>query len=283
MKKRLIALFLLVVCLISLFSCSASQSEPSFKITFIDVGQGDAALVECDGEHMLIDVGANTRSSSGRIRSLLQEKGIYELKYLVISHWHDDHYGGLKQTPNVLQNITEIDHVLCNKDPREESKASDVLPIITDRADEIIVPTNNETFELGSATIKVIDVSANQENDSLVLLITYGKTSFLFTGDMEQHQESAICELYGDDSWNLSLLKVAHHGSKTSTSIRFLRMLMPQYAVISVAANQAPHHPADQTLDRLEQAEVEGIYQTSKCGDVIVTSDGKKLNIETTK
>lgn len=284
MKKKFVTLFLLIICVIPIFACSTSTPDASFKITFIDVGQGDSALVECDGEYMLIDVGTNTKDSSEKIRGLLQEKGINELKYLVVSHWHEDHYGGLRQKPNALQNITAIDYLLCNKDPYDERKVSDILPIISASTDKIIVPSEDESLKLGSATIDVIDVSAEKDNDSLVLLITYGETSFLFTGDMEHNQENRICEQYGDDSaWNISLLKVAHHGSETSTSIRFLRMLMPKYAVISVAPNRTPQHPSEQTLSRLEQADVEAVYQTAICGNITVVSNGKSIEIKSEK
>ena len=121
----------------------------------------------------------------------------------------------------------------------------------------------------------------DEGNGSLVLMIKYRETSFIFTGDMEQEQESLICDSYGDDKeWNVSLLKVAHHGSKTSTSYRFVRMLMPDYAVISVGKNSYGH-PSEQTLSRLDQANVKKVYRTDRSGNIVVDviSGGRELRV----
>ena len=108
---------------------------------------------------------------------------------------------------------------------------------------------------------------------------------------MEQNQESRICDRYGDDDvWNINLLKVAHHGSKSSTSIRFLRMIMPQYAVISVGENNKHNHPHEDTLSAIEQAMTvrnlnpsEHLFRTDINGNITVTSDGTTLTIDTEK
>lgn len=310
MKKKIIALLLLLACILSVTACSealssssfspSSISEPSFKVTFIDVGQGDAALVECDDEYMLIDVGTNTKSSSEKIRGLLRDKGIYELKYLVISHWHDDHYGGLRQKPSVLQNITEIEYLLCNKDPYEEKKVADILPVISESTDEIVIPKVKDSYELGNATIKVIDVSTEGDNDSLVLLITYGKTNFLFTGDIEEKAQSRVASSLREIEKTLqtgeNLIKMPHHGAYNSdralpadASDNYLATLVgascAKYFVISVGKNNSYKHPDERTLEIIYQAlgnnDVNShFFRTDTDGDLVFSSNGKKITLQ---
>ena len=305
MKKKIIALLLLLVCILSVTACSETQSgtsftpSSSFMVTFIDVGQGDAALVECDNEYMLIDVGTNTRSSSEKIRDLLLDKGIDELKYLVISHWHEDHYGGLRQKPDALQNITEIEYLLCNKDPYEEKKIADILPVISETKAEITVPNVKDSYNLGSATIEVIDVSAEGDNDSLVLLITYGKTSFLFTGDIEKETQKRVADALREKSKILekgeNLIKMPHHGAYNSdlalppdASDNYLATLVREscakYFVISVGENNSYDHPHENTLEIINEAlETKKLdadshfFRTDTDGDLVFTSNGKKI------
>ncbi|MEE1173347.1 MAG: MBL fold metallo-hydrolase [Ruminococcus sp.] len=299
MKKRFIALFLLIICVIPISACSTSSPDTSFEITFIDVGQGDSALVECEGEYMLIDVGTNTKSSSEKIRGLLQEKGINELKYLVVSHWHEDHYGGLRQTPNALQNITAIDYLLCNKDPYEKNNLSNILPIISERINKIIVPNVKDSYTLGGASIDVIEVCADQENDSLVLLVTYGKTRFLFTGDAVGKTQSKIADTLRGMSKILktgeNLIKMPHHGGynidlalPSGASDNSLATLVNEsyakYFVISVGAGNSYGHPHKETLEIIDQVldvnnldKESHLFRTDECGNVSFTSNGKKI------
>lgn len=301
MKKKIIALLLLLSFVLTLSACSSAGNGSTFEVTFIDVGQGDAALVECDGEYMLIDVGINTKTSSKAIRELLLDKGINELKYLVISHWHEDHYGGLRQTPNALQNITSIDALLCNKDPYTKSNLDDILPVLSDCTNEIIVPTTNDSYTLGSANIEVIEVSADQGNDSLVLLITYGKTRFLFTGDIVEKAHSRVANVLREMSDELktgeNLIKMPHHGGynadpslPSGASDNSLATLVDaayaKYYVISVGEGNSYGHPHRETLDIISQAldtDVRSLdrspyfFRTDKSGSITFTSNGKTI------
>lgn len=274
--KRLCALLVLLATLLCLCSCSSTGKASTFSIYFIDVGQGDSALVECDGHYMLID-GGDTGAGS-KVYDFLVEREIQKLDILAISHLHRDHYGGLTKALTYAQSIgmTISNKVRSDSDSDSFSQFEHTLAI---NGSEITVPELGAKYELGSATVEVIDVRADKGNDSMVLLVTYGDTTFLFAGDMEQQQESQLCERYNDERWDVTLLKVGHHGSKTSTSIRFLRMLMPQYAVISVGKGHQPDHPSQQTLDRLEQADVE-VFRTDEGGTVMVESNGKEVSVK---
>ena len=282
MKRRILALFLLLIILVCIPSCNKTNPESTFSIHFIDVGQGDAALIECDGHYMLIDGGDKSAEDKvyEAVKEALANKSKKRIDILALSHLHADHIGGLGKT---LDYLSSIGMVISNSKDGNTSTFLDFEGKLHQLGSRIKIPTCGETYQLGSATVKVIDVRSEKNNDSMVMLITYGDTTFLFAGDMEQSQESQICDQYGDDRWDVTLLKVAHHGSNTSTSIRFLSMLMPQYAVISVGKNREPDHPSQITLDRLFQADVKQVYRTDIHGDIYITSNGKEINIDPRK
>lgn len=274
MKRRIIAVVLILCLVWSLCSCSESRAASGFSITFIDVGQGDSALVVCDGHYMLIDGG--DAAAGEKVCDVLKENGVKRLDILVASHLHDDHIGGLIE---VLDYAQRVKLVLSNKKKYDSGTFDDFHNRLVNHRVKIKVPKEGNTYQLGSATIEVLSVRAKDDNDSLVLLITYGEHKFLFAGDMEQDQEREICAHYHDERQDITLLKVGHHGSKTSTSIRFLSTIMPKYAIISVGKGNRHRHPADQTLERLEQAEAI-VYRTDISGTIIVTSNGEELKIE---
>ena len=291
MKKRVFALFL-VCCLILLVTgCSGSAGNSELSITFIDVGQGDAALIKCAGEYMLIDTGPKDEASSDRIRKLLLDENIKTLKYLVISHLHDDHYGGLVK--DALKNV-KIKTTLCNESPH---KKSDVLSHL--KGSRVVIPKLNKTYKLGNATIKVIDVSAKQPNDSLVLLISHGETNFLFTGDIEKEAHSRVANVLRGMSDDLkggeNLIKMPHHGAYNSdpwlqdnawdnSLATLISSAYAKYFVISVGANNSYKHPHQNTLELIGQAlaasgldEATHCFRTDYNGDIVVTSDGKRI------
>lgn len=293
MKKRIFALVLIFCIVLAITGCSKSAGNTKLTVTFIDVGQGDAALVECDGEYMLIDTGPNNKATGETIRKLLLDKGIYTLKYLVISHLHDDHYGGLVN--NALQNV-EIKATLCNEDPYRKSNVASHLD-----GSRLIIPKAGEEFSLGSATIKVVDVSSNQANDSLVLLINYKNTNFLFTGDIEKETHSRVAEKLRELSNELegkeNLIKMPHHGAYNSD--QFLpdnaydnslgTLISASYAkffVISVGRNNSYNHPHRETLELIDQVlrvhnldEATHFFRTDENGNVVATSDGKTITV----
>lgn len=284
MKRRIVSFILLLSVILVLCSCSNSKKDSYFRITFIDVGQGDSALIECDGYYMLIDAGEE--SAGEKVCEVLEDKGITQLDILVASHLHEDHIGGMIEVLEHidLQKSGKVHLTLCNAERSGTQIFGRFERQLTRMGSKITVPAIGDKFSLGSASIEVIDGRAEKNNDSLVLLVTYQDATFLFAGDMEQNQESAICDRYGsDERWDITLLKVAHHGSKTSTSIRFLRLLMPEYAIISVGEGNGSDHPSEQTLSRLEQADVREIYRTDKQGNIVVevAPNGKDLVITT--
>lgn len=282
LRKILLPLALLLVVLIS--ACAATgavDKNSTFSILFLDVGQGDAALVECDGHYMLIDGGD---SAAGEIvYGALKERDIRKLDILAISHLHADHIGGL---PRALAYATSISRTICNANYSDKQVFRNLEHELAINDSKITVPATGESLMLGSATIEVIDASAEEENDSLVLLITYGDTRFLFTGDIESTAQTRISDLYENESdspFEVDLIKMPHHGSYTGTLYRFLRTFMPDYAVISVGADNPYGHPSRNTMELLENPNLGAtVYRTDQVGDILVRSNGKKLSVTTT-
>jgi len=245
--------------------------EKGFTVYFIDVGQADAALIVCDGATMLID-GGNAADSS-LMYSFLHSHEIAYLDYIIATHAHEDHVGGLSGALNyatvgvALSPVKEYDSRAFNS----------FVKYLNEQDVPITIPSPGDTFKLGSADVSIIGPVkeySDINNTSIVLKITYGATSFLFTGDAERTSELDILET-GTDLSSM-VLKVAHHGSDSSTIYPFLREVMPQYAVISCGQGNSYGHPNEDMLSRLRDADVH-LYRTDMQGTITCTSDGESV------
>lgn len=248
--------------------------DSTFSIHYIDVGQADAALIECDGEYMLID-GGNVEDSN-LVYSVLERNKATNLDIVVGTHAHEDHIGGLSGALN----YATADLVLCPVTEYESKAFNDFKALAEEKSNGITVPSVNDTYTLGSAEVEILGVNSTDDtnNSSIVLMIEYGETKFLFTGDAEREAEQVILESGADLSCDV--LKVGHHGSDTSTSYVWLNEIMPEYAVISVGAGNTYNHPTDETLSRLRDADTK-TYRTDLNGDIYATSDGKEVTLST--
>ncbi len=251
-------------------------ANSTFNIHFIDVGQADAALVECDGHYMLIDGG--NKADSNVIYSVLKNAAVPYLDIIVGTHAHEDHIGGL---PGAL-NYTTADLILCPVTSYDSDAFEDFAKYAEKSGNGIVVPSAGTTYSLGSATVTILGLNAGSDtNDSsIVLRIDYGANSFLFTGDAEREAEQAI--LGSGVNLDTTVLKVGHHGSDSSTTYPFLREIMPKYAVISVGEDNSYGHPTEDTLSRLRDADVT-VFRTDMQGDIYCTSDGQTVTFSVQK
>ena len=272
----------ILACLIAAFVFAAYPSyglseESCFSIHYIDVGQGDCALVLCDGQGMLIDGGKASQSS--KVYAYLKEHGIDHLNYIVASHAHADHVGGLSGALN----YATVDVALCPVLDYDTKTFQSFVKYLGQQNISITIPHAGDTFKLGSATVQILAPLREYDdpNDtSIVMKVVYGETSFLFTGDATRTAEADILDAGYDLS--ATVLKVGHHGSDTSTSYPFLREIMPKYAIISVGKDNDYGHPTDNTMSRLRDADAV-VIRTDTHGTITCTSNGKQVAFFTEK
>ena len=249
----------------------------TLTVTWLDVGQGDAAVIQCGGQSMLIDGGKPEKSSY--IYAWLQQHGLSYLDVIVATHVDADHIGGLSGALN----YASVGTAYCPETTGTTETFQSFVKYLAQRGKQITVPTAGETFALGGAQIQILGPlhRAEDSNDnSIVLKVSFGATSFLFTGDAERAEEQAL--LNSGVNLQSTVLKVGHHGSDTSTSYPFLRAVAPQYAVISVGAGNSYGHPTEAVLSRLRDAGVT-TFRTDMQGEITAVSDGQTINFSTAK
>ena len=245
-------------------------AHAEFEIHYLDVGQGDSAIILCDGESMIIDGGPVSASSLlySYIRNTLQ---LAEVNIVVATHPHDDHIGGI---PAIL-NAAPVGVILSPVAAWDSSTFSSVIKYANLQGCPITVPSVGDVYTIGSADVTIISCwpEAWTVNDmSIILRVDYGDTSFLFTGDAE-----VMAEYVSIDSGLLlkaDVLKVGHHGSHSSSCLEFLKAVSPKAAVISCGADNTYGHPHMETLNNLNSVKAE-VLRTDIYGTIICRSDGR--------
>lgn len=260
-------------------SSAAIAGVADFAVHFIDVGQGDSALITADDYNILIDAGENNKGVD--VVKYLADNDIDRLDMIVSTHPHSDHIGGL----DIVINELDVDKVLINRLPDSMVPTSktytDFLESVKNKGIKLTAAAAGQEYEFGKGKLTVVGpVESFDElnNTSLVVRFEYENKAFLFTGDMEKEAENSLLEAGATLSSNV--LKLGHHGSKTSTSQAFLDAVNPQAAVISVGANNSYNHPNDQVLNRLDKKKVT-TYRTDHLSTVIFSLvDGELITIE---
>lgn len=285
-KKPLISILsviiVLILCAVSFFN-NKSNTEPTAKsvsydgelaVHFLDVGQGDSTFIELpDDECMLID--AATSDYGNTITEKIEQYGYSKIDYLVATHPHADHIGGMTQ---IVEHF-DIGEIYMPKVSTDTKTFESLLQAVSDKNMKInTAGAGKVIFSDSSLEMKFLSPEADVSYDGLnnysaVLKITYGENAFLFTGDAETDAEELVLDTYYNEL-DCDVLKVGHHGSETSSSAEFLNAVTPDYAVISCGVNNSYGHPHKEALSRLEDIGAE-IYRTDTQGTVTITCDGK--------
>lgn len=250
----------------------SKEALSDLKVHFIDVGQGDSILIESNGHAMLIDAGESDQGAS--VVQYLKQQNISELDYVVGTHPHSDHIGGLD---DIIRSFT-VHAVILPPVTHTTKTFEDVLDAISETGLKITKPVVGTEYSLGNAQFEIIapnqDYKEDLNNWSVGIRLCYGDTSFVMCGDAEKEAESDICANGLDLS--ADVLKLGHHGSRTSTSDLFLKTVHPAYAVISCGKNNSYGHPHTEILKKLQKAGIQ-VMRTDESGTLIAVSDGTSI------
>ncbi len=243
------------------------------KVYFLDVGQADSILVMDKDKTMLIDAGTNEMGDD--VVNFLEDKGVEKIDYLVGTHPHEDHIGGLD---DVIDNF-DIGTIYMPKIQTNTKTFEDVLDSIEKKDLKVTAPKQGDEFKLDDADCEIMlanedDNDSNLNLSSIVIRMTYGENSFLFMGDAEEQNEE-------ERKWpQTDVIKIGHHGSRTATSEDFVNQVKPSIGIIQVAKKNSYKLPNKEPIENLENAGAK-VYRTDEDGNILITSDGKNLEVET--
>ena len=284
-KKKLdkFEIFILIILIgVSIYTYVTETSEASvfkestvtdnLEVYFLDVGQADSILIRSKDENVLIDAGNN--EDGPKLVEYFKTLGISKFSYVIGTHAHEDHIGGMD---DIINNF-EVGTFYMPDVPSTTETFTEILDALEKKGNYFDTPKIGDTFTSGEALFEVEFVGTNESDlnsDSIVLRLDHGNNSFLFTGDATKEVEDSVL----DKNIDVDVLKVAHHGSPYSSTLRFLNKVTPKYAVISVGKNNIYKHPSDMIIKRLKKLGAE-IYRTDKDGTIIMESDGNVLDIK---
>lgn len=263
---------------------STVEADDSFDfgVYFFDVGQGDSELIISGESAVLIDAGEAEYGST--VVKNIKALGIERLDYVIATHPHADHIGGLAA---VIESF-EIGKIIAPRVSDEIVPSTAVyegfLEAVSSKGKKLTAAKAGNKYELDGAVLEILAPVSDNYSDlndfSVVCRVTKGNISFMFTGDASEPSESDMVSSGVD--LHADVLKVGHHGSKTASSENFLAEVSPSACIISCGKDNSYGHPTQEALSRLE-CYTENIYRTDLCGNVTVFTEGEKLYVKTEK
>jgi competence protein ComEC len=277
-------IFFIILSLIIKFQPNSEEKEVTkltgnhdiIEVHFIDVGQGDCILIETGSNAMLIDAGENNQGAA--VLEYLTNQNIMKLDYVIGTHPHSDHIGGLDTIIQPLQ----VNKIIMPDITHSTDTFEDVLEVIEKKELTITKAVAGDQYTLGNATFQIISPNSDSYGDinnySVGIKLTFGDTSFLFTGDAEELSEKEMLNRGFDLSSDV--IKLGHHGSEYSSSSDFLDAVNPEYAVISVGIDNQYNHPHEATLQAMKDRSIK-VYRTDLQGSIVFASDGNHISVNT--
>lgn len=265
--------------------------DADLEVHFIDVGQGDCSLIKWNGAAALIDCGEEEYADT--VLQYLKEQNVEALDYIIVSHPHSDHMGGMWE---IIENM-QVKKVIAPKVSEEKTPDTKIyesfLKALRDKSLKLTAARPGTIYSLGGEAaseegkippkmeiLSPVKDYSDLNNYSVTVKLTYGTTSYLFTGDIEKEAEDDILESGADVS--ADVLKAAHHGSSSSTGEKFLDGVSPDICIIQCGAGNKYGHPHADTLNIFESIGAQ-VYRTDISGTITLYSDGSKIVVRTEK
>jgi len=273
--RRYSPLFLLatLVTMLLVLGC-ANNNHPKLRVHFVDVGQGDSILLDLDETEVLIDGGPK----SSDVDTYLENYVDGSLEAIIATHPDADHIGGLIAVLDTFK----VEEIWLNGDASESNVYSEFMDKVNAENAESKEARRGDTIALDGLNFDVLNpvehLFSDRNRNSIVLMLSYGDIDFLFTGDAEEEAEASM--IADGVLTHIEILKVSHHGSRTSSSQAFLDVVQPEVAIYIAGMNNQYGHPHEETLARLYDIGAD-LYGTDVSGDIIVTTDGETYNVST--
>ena len=253
-------------------STTTSNFQTTMAVHFIDVGQGLSILVQSGGQNLLYDGGDQEHASE--VVSYLQQQNVQNIDYMISSHYDEDHVSGLIDCMNTFT----VSDIIGADYAQDSDVFTEFMDTASSKGLEVRYPFVGDSYSLGTGSFTILAPeginAADSNNNSVVIKLENGSTSFIFTGDAEETSEQDMIK--PDANLDCDVLCVGHHGASSSTSWDFLEATTPEYAVISCGLNNQYGHPSEETLERLSDMDIP-VFRTDEQGTIIAQSDGSSI------